>query len=139
MICLKKILTLVYIVNLPVYSSQIQFFWCTRIIFLKARWGLAFKDKFYAKQCDNKNRKKLFPEYTTGKVYLCPFPVPLLQMRPTPSFKITHPKLHVIFFLKPKILFNWLEPGLRIHIKGSVSRDFRPPVFFMIQNHLGPW
>ena len=23
--------------------------------------------------------------------------------------------------------------------KGSVSRDFRPPVFFMIQTHLGPW
>ena len=24
-------------------------------------------------------------------------------------------------------------------LKGSVSRDFRPPVFFMIQTHLGPW
>ena len=23
-------------------------------------------------------------------------------------------------------------------IKGSVSRDFRPPVFFMIRTHLGP-
>ena len=23
--------------------------------------------------------------------------------------------------------------------KGSVSRDFRPPVFFMIRTHLGPW
>ena len=23
-------------------------------------------------------------------------------------------------------------------LKGSVSRDFRPPVFFMIRNHLGP-
>ena len=23
-------------------------------------------------------------------------------------------------------------------IKGSVSRDFRPPVFFMNQTHLGP-
>ena len=24
-------------------------------------------------------------------------------------------------------------------LKGSVSQDFRPPVFFMIQTHLGPW
>ena len=24
-------------------------------------------------------------------------------------------------------------------LKGSVSRDFRPPVFFMIRTHLGPW
>ena len=23
-------------------------------------------------------------------------------------------------------------------VKGSVSRDFRPPVFFMIRTHLGP-
>ena len=25
-----------------------------------------------------------------------------------------------------------------LSFKGSVSRDFRPPVFFMIQTHLGP-
>ena len=32
----------------------------------------------------------------------------------------------------------WRTRGLN-GVKGSVSRDFRPPVFFMNRTHLGPW
>ena len=36
-------------------------------------------------------------------------------------------------FQRLEVKMGWL------YLKGSVSRDFRPQVFFMIRTHLGPW
>ena len=36
--------------------------------------------------------------------------------------------------LWPETRISWHSP-----LKGSVLRDFRPPVFFMLRTHLGPW
>ena len=56
-------------------------------------------------------------------------------IRPRGQFWITRS----LILLLRQFLFNLFRLISHYYIKGSVSRDFRPPVFFLIRTLLGPW